>query len=86
MWREDEEEDVSSCLFTLRKTRGNCKLKEKALDRILRRTRCGRGCGPVIIIIIIIIIIYQIQFSLGEVVLTLAQTLTVVHTGRKQNE
>jgi len=26
----------------------NCKLKKEALDRILWRTRFGRGCGPVL--------------------------------------
>jgi hypothetical protein len=28
--------------------RGYCHLKEKALDRIKRRNRFGRGCGPVV--------------------------------------
>jgi hypothetical protein len=28
--------------------RGNCRLKEEALDRIKWRNRFGRGCGPVV--------------------------------------
>jgi len=27
---------------------GHCKLKEEALDSTLWRTRCVRGCGPVV--------------------------------------
>jgi hypothetical protein len=27
---------------------GYCKLKQEALDRTVRRTRFGRGCGPVV--------------------------------------
>jgi hypothetical protein len=32
----------------LKEKRRYCKLKEEALDRTLRRTRFGRGCGPVV--------------------------------------
>jgi hypothetical protein len=32
----------------LRENRRYCKLKEEALDRTLRRTRFGRGYGPVV--------------------------------------
>jgi len=35
-------------LDDLMETRGYCKLKEEALDRNLRRTRFGRGYGPVV--------------------------------------
>jgi hypothetical protein len=35
-------------LGDLKKTRGYWKLKEKALDRTLWRTCCGRGYGPVV--------------------------------------
>jgi len=31
----------------LKKKTGYCKLKEKAPDRTVWRTRFGRGCGPV---------------------------------------
>ena len=31
----------------LKGTRGYCKLKEEALERILWRNRCGRGYGPI---------------------------------------
>jgi hypothetical protein len=32
----------------LKEIRGCSKLEEEALDRILWRTGCGRGCGPVV--------------------------------------
>ena len=32
-------------LDELKETRGYCKLKEQALDRIVWRSRFGRGCG-----------------------------------------
>ena len=35
-------------LDELKETRGQWKLKEEALDRTVRRTRFGRGCGPVL--------------------------------------
>jgi hypothetical protein len=35
-------------LDNLKEIRKCCKLKETALDRTVRRIRCGRGCGPVI--------------------------------------
>jgi hypothetical protein len=43
--REDEEEDVCSYL---KEKIEYWKLKEEALDRTLRRTRFGRGHGPVV--------------------------------------
>jgi len=35
-------------LDDLKETRGYWKLKDEVIDRILWRTRCGRGCGPVV--------------------------------------
>ena len=35
-------------LNTLKETRGCWKLKEKALDRTVWRTRLGKGYGPVV--------------------------------------
>jgi len=35
-------------LDDLKEKRGSWKLKEEALDRTLRRTRFGRGCGLVV--------------------------------------
>jgi hypothetical protein len=35
-------------LDDFKETRGYWKLKEEAVDRILRRTRFGRGYGPVV--------------------------------------
>jgi hypothetical protein len=35
-------------LDDLNEKRGYCKLKEEALDRTVRITRFGRGCGPVV--------------------------------------
>ena len=32
----------------LKEKRGYCKLKDEALYHTLRRTRFGRGCGPVV--------------------------------------
>ena len=32
----------------LKEKRGYWKLREEALDRTVCRTRCGRGCGPVV--------------------------------------
>jgi len=32
----------------IKETGGNCKLKEKAIDRTLWRTRSGGDCGPVV--------------------------------------
>jgi hypothetical protein len=40
--------DVSSYWMTLKKKRGYWKLKEEALDRILLRTRFGKGFGSVV--------------------------------------
>ena len=45
--RKNEEEDVSNYWMTLRKRKEYCKLKEEVLDRTLRRSRFGRGNGPV---------------------------------------
>jgi hypothetical protein len=42
-WRRRKE-----LLDDLKEKRRYCKLKEEALDRTLRRTRCGRGYGPVV--------------------------------------
>ena len=35
-------------LDDLKKEEGEWKLKEEALDGTTWRTRCGRGCGPVV--------------------------------------
>jgi len=35
-------------LDNVKEKRGYCKLKEEAIDRTVRRTGFGRGCGPVV--------------------------------------
>ena len=47
MWREDEEED-KQLLDNLEETKRYWKLKAKALDRTLWRTRFGRAYGPAV--------------------------------------
>jgi len=45
---KDEEEEVSSYWITLRRWEDTKKIIEEALDCTPRRTRFGRGCGPVV--------------------------------------
>ena len=54
-------------LDDLKETREHCKFKEETLDRILYRTRFGRGCGPVVRPTMAWIQIFAVSREDGEV-------------------